>query len=72
MPASDSGLAALQNDTNYLFLGVRGGGEAREIFLEQHTKVSAAPEMLVREPLPPIRARPTSVAPCSIGRSCPP
>jgi len=50
---SEAGLAALQNDTNYLFLGVRiKGGKAREIFLEKNTKKSASPETVTRSQLP--------------------
>ncbi|WP_343125566.1 glycoside hydrolase family 43 protein [Termitidicoccus mucosus] len=51
--AGEAGLAALQNDTNYFFLGVRiGDGKAREIFLETHTGKSVAPEIIARAPLP--------------------
>jgi xylan 1,4-beta-xylosidase len=50
---SEAGLAALQNDTNYFFLGVRiDGGSARQVFLEQHTKRSTAPELLASAILP--------------------
>ncbi|HSV13742.1 MAG TPA: family 43 glycosylhydrolase, partial [Tepidisphaeraceae bacterium] len=40
---SESGLAALQNDASYFFLGVKvEGGKPREIFLERHVKSSQA------------------------------
>lgn len=49
----EAGLAALQNDTNYFFLGVRiKDGKAREIFLEQHTETSMAPQIVTATPLP--------------------
>jgi alpha-N-arabinofuranosidase len=50
---SEAGLAALQNDTNYLFLGVRiKGGNAQSIFLEMHTEKSTGPEIVTTAPLP--------------------
>jgi alpha-N-arabinofuranosidase len=51
--ASDAGLAALQNDTNYLFLGVRiREGHAREVFLERRDKSVAAAGIVARHDLP--------------------
>ena len=50
---SESGLAALQNSTNYFFLGVRiKEGKAQQIFLEQHAEQSTAPEIVTTVPLP--------------------
>jgi beta-xylosidase len=50
---SEAGLAALHNNTNYLFLGVRiKNGSAQQIFLEGHHEKSAAPETLVTAHLP--------------------
>jgi alpha-N-arabinofuranosidase len=50
---SEVGLAALHNNTNYLFLGVRiKDGKAQQIFLEQHHEKSAAPETLATTDLP--------------------
>jgi alpha-N-arabinofuranosidase len=49
----DAGLAALQNDTNYFFLGVRTEkGKVPRIFLEQSTQTSKAPEIIASESLP--------------------
>lgn len=51
--ASDAGLAALQNDTNYLFLGVRiRDGHAREVFLERRDKSAAVARIFARHDLP--------------------
>jgi xylan 1,4-beta-xylosidase len=50
--SSEAGLAALQNDANYFFLGVRvTDGRAKEVFLEQHTKRSPGVEVLATLPL---------------------
>ena len=50
---SDAGLATLQNDTSYLFLGVRiRDTRAREIFLERRSKASDSAEVIAREVLP--------------------
>ncbi|BCU78093.1 glycoside hydrolase family 43 protein [Luteolibacter sp. LG18] len=50
--AGDAGLAALQNDTNYFFLGVHTEpGKPRSVFLEQRTKNTSA-ETLASETLP--------------------
>ena len=49
----DAGFAALQNDANYFFLGVRTvKGKSPRIFLEQNTKKSKAPEIIASESLP--------------------
>jgi len=49
----DAGLAALQNDANYFFLGVRTAkGKVPQIFLEQNTQKSKAPEIIASESLP--------------------
>jgi alpha-N-arabinofuranosidase len=51
--AGDAGLAALQNDTNYVFLGVRvREGGAREVFLERRDKTAAESRVLASEILP--------------------
>ncbi|WP_334319253.1 glycoside hydrolase family 43 protein [Termitidicoccus mucosus] len=49
----DAGIACLQNDANYYFLGVRVGerGAPGEIFLERSTKTSTAPEIIARASL---------------------
>jgi hypothetical protein len=50
---AEAGLAALQNDTNYLFLGVRiNEGAAHQVFLEQHTQKTIGPELLGSATLP--------------------
>jgi xylan 1,4-beta-xylosidase len=50
--SSEAGLAALQNDANYFFLGVRvTDGKAKEVFLEQHSKRSQNAEVLATLPL---------------------
>ncbi|WP_197525387.1 glycoside hydrolase family 43 protein [Pseudobythopirellula maris] len=49
---SDAGVAALQNDANYFFLGVRlSGGAALEVFLEQSSQHSDGPVIVARAPL---------------------
>ncbi|MBV9469378.1 MAG: glycoside hydrolase family 43 protein [Abitibacteriaceae bacterium] len=49
----EAGLAALQNDTNYFFLGVRiNEGSAHQVFLERHTNKSTGPELLASVTLP--------------------
>lgn len=51
--ASDAGLAALQNDTNYLFLGVRvRDGRAREVFLERRDKSTPEAGIVAQQNLP--------------------
>jgi alpha-N-arabinofuranosidase len=50
---SDAGLAALQHNENYLFLGVRvRKGQPREVFMERHAIGSSGPETIATAPLP--------------------
>jgi alpha-N-arabinofuranosidase len=49
----EAGLAALQHNENYLFLGVRvEGGRARRVFLERSAKGAAGRETVATAPLP--------------------
>jgi alpha-N-arabinofuranosidase len=50
---SDAGIAALQHNANYLFLGIRTeGGQARRVFVERCAKDAPVPEIITDIPLP--------------------
>jgi alpha-N-arabinofuranosidase len=66
----DAGLAALQNDANYLFLGVRATeGQGQEVFLEQQTEETGHPEILATMPLAPGTKR-VGLKMSADGRTC--
>jgi xylan 1,4-beta-xylosidase len=50
---SDAGIAVLQHNDNYFFLGVRTlGGQARQVFVERCAKNASVPEIVATSPLP--------------------